>query len=746
MVLAAGAPALQAQQRKNTPHIGYVFPAGAQRGTACEIVLGGQFLEGAQELLISGSGVKASEMKYKKPLLGKRENELREYLQQARKKAVEEKEPPVSMKRFDLEGGIARILKEAGATEEEILGFLELRKQRSDPKRQPNVQIAETVTLKVEVSPDAAPGPREVRIFSPNGLSNPLAFCVGRYPEQRKTGVLGKTMETAMQVVLPTVLNGQILPGEVDHYAFQARQGSRLVIAVQGRDLIPYLADAVPGWFQPVVTLFDAQGREVAYARDYRFSPDPVLCFEVPEEGFYLLEIKDALYRGREDFLYRVTVGEVPFVTGIFPLGGRKGADCAVEVAGWNLLRTRASLKAAQSEGIQRVQELSNGFVVGDVTFASDSLPEVMEKEPNNDPKEAQQVTLPVIVNGHVNAPGDVDVFAFSCNAGDKVVAEVVARRLNSPLDSFLKVTDETGLQIAFNDDRDDKGSGLLTHQADSYLTFTALAGGRYYLTLGDAQRQGGPDYSYRLRISPPQPDFALRLVPSSLNARPGSTIPVTVYALRKDGFLGDIRLAFKDAPEGFVLQGGCIPAGQNKVRATVTFSQTVSARPVALEMQGRALVGDRETVRPVVPADDMLQAFIYHHLVPARALYAACGGAPVSGKPPKAVEEPVVLVAGGVSPVLIDRQGRLPGNGNELRMQLIEPAEGMSVEKVLAAPEAVTVFVKTAAKVKPGLRGNLIFEGFMERPPPPQEGKKVEKSRWSIGILPAIPFKVVGK
>ena len=32
-----------------------------------------------------------------------------------------------------------------------------------------------------------------------------------------------------------------------------------------------------------------------------------------------------AIYRGREDFVYRITIGELPFVTSIFPLGGRAG-------------------------------------------------------------------------------------------------------------------------------------------------------------------------------------------------------------------------------------------------------------------------------------------------------------------------------------------------------------------------------------------------------------------------------------
>jgi len=69
-------------------------------------------------------------------------------------------------------------------------------------------------------------------------------------------------------------------------------------------------------------------------------------------------------------------------------------------------------------------------------------------------------------VNGRIDQPGDVDVFSFEGRAGTEIVAEVMARRLNSPLDSVLRLTDTTGKQIAFNDDFEDKGAGLETHHA----------------------------------------------------------------------------------------------------------------------------------------------------------------------------------------------------------------------------------------------------------------------------------------
>ncbi|HID74552.1 MAG TPA: DUF1501 domain-containing protein, partial [Planctomycetaceae bacterium] len=53
------------------------------------------------------------------------------------------------------------------------------------------------------------------------------------------------------------------------------------------------------GRLQATLTLYDARGNELACCDGYRFHPDPVLLFELPEDGQYTAEIKDAIYRGR---------------------------------------------------------------------------------------------------------------------------------------------------------------------------------------------------------------------------------------------------------------------------------------------------------------------------------------------------------------------------------------------------------------------------------------------------------------
>src|SRR2546423_14548759 len=48
------------------------------------------------------------------------------------------------------------------------------------------------------------------------------------------------------------------------------------------------------GWFQPVLVVSDANGKEVAYNDDYRFKPDPTIFYEVPKDGEYVLAIYDS--------------------------------------------------------------------------------------------------------------------------------------------------------------------------------------------------------------------------------------------------------------------------------------------------------------------------------------------------------------------------------------------------------------------------------------------------------------------
>src|SRR5947207_3382698 len=96
-----------------------------------------------------------------------------------------------------------------------------------------------------------------------------------------------------------------------------------------------------------------------------------------------------------------------------------------------------------------------------------------------------------------------------------------------------------------------------------------------------------------------------------------GSKHALTVLALRNDGFTHQITLGLKAPLAGFTLGGGRISAGQERVRVTLTVPPVPTSAPTAIEFVGHAEIGD-DGESPVVPADDMMPAFAYRHLVPA--------------------------------------------------------------------------------------------------------------------------------
>jgi len=442
----------------------------------------------------------------------------------------------------------------------------------------------------------------------------------------------------------------------------------------------------------------------------------------------------------------------LPFVTQMFPLGGPVAVDTVAAVDGWNILRKWLPLNTRTHAPSVRETELRQGAsVFNRMTYAVGDLPESLDTEPNDTLAEPQQIELPQIINGRIEQSGDVDVFGFNGRAGDKIVAEVQARRLHSPLDSLVRLMDASGKVVAWNDDHMlmdgflHPDMGELTHHADSYLTAELPADGAYRVQLSDSRKHGGAAYAYRLRISPPRPNFEVRVGPSSVNVPAGSGAAMWVYVLRKDGFDGDVEVALSNPPSGFAVHGGRVPAGLDRVRITLTAPRAWLKLPFVLKMEGHALIDGRLVTRPATPSEDVMQAFLWRHLAPSQELMVKVVG---SGKNVPAVElaesGPVQVVAGGMTRVLVNApQAATLG---DIKLALIDPPAGVSIDGVMAAPGGLAFALKVEADA-PGVGyvDNLIVEAFREVPRKRADGTIITPPRRiPIGVLPAIPFEVV--
>lgn len=154
-------------------------------------------------------------------------------------------------------------------------------------------------------------------------------------------------------------------------------------------------------------------------------------------------------------------------------------------------------------------------FVVGDRA-------EVLEPGGNNQPATAFAAPLDTTINGVVDA-NQIDHFKVALKAGQRVIFDCLARRIDSRLDGVLVLYDANGKELLRS--RGDVGR-------DPFLDFTAPADGEFRVTLYDFTYRGGGEYFYRLAAhSAPHIDYIFP--PSGL---PGSNEAYTLYGRNLPG------------------------------------------------------------------------------------------------------------------------------------------------------------------------------------------------------------------
>lgn len=696
IILFIFAEFLYSQVGQNQPSIGYVYPSGGKIGSSFEIVVAGQNLRGIKGVYFSSDEIKVESFIYI-PILSPQQrqlltNKIREifksrYVKNYVPKEIKEGKDvklPENILLKDLENKTDEELKK-------IIGLFLTPFRREQIKR----SIQEKVLINVNILSGAKEGVYQLRLITNSGITNPLNFYVSDVPEVKEDFEIPfLDFFESKEIVYdtPIIINGQILPGDIDKFYFNAKKGQKLIIELKGREIIPFMADAVPGWFQGTLTLYDPSGKEIAYSDDYYFNPDPFIFFEVPDDGKYMVKIKDALYRGREDFVYRLFIGE---------------------------------------KELKKYKEVNYNFY---------DLPEISERESNEILKKANEIKVNQIVNGVIEKIGDVDIFKLKLPKNFKLVAEVFARRTGSPLDAYVCLTDSSGKILISNDDYHDKNFDLITHQADPYIYYEIPKDGIYYLKIIDIQNHGGKEYFYHLRISEAYPDFSIFVVPSSINIFQNNITYLYVYAMRKDGFDGEIKIQIKDAPKGLILNGGRIPKGKDKVVLTITATDEYipSEKPIPIQIEGLADIDGKIIKKIAIPADEMMQAFAYYHLVPSTELLLYTRRWKFSKPIIDLNEDQIVKIQSG-GKTKIEYKINQAFKNEKIVLELKEYPEGISIENTKIEDEKLIFEIKADPKMKKGYSDNILIELFSEINE--KDGKTRKISR---GFLPAIMIEVI--
>lgn len=134
----------------------------------------------------------------------------------------------------------------------------------------------------------------------------------------------------------------------------------------------------------------------------------------------------------------------------------------------------------------------------------------------------AMPVELNTVISGDVPSRG-IDWYQLKAGAGQRVLVELLAHRIDSRLDGQIVVYDSQGREVTRNRD---------WYGRDSFVEINSEQDATFYLAISDILYRGGSEHFYRLSISDrPHIDF---IFPPA--GEPGSTQTYTIYGRNLPG------------------------------------------------------------------------------------------------------------------------------------------------------------------------------------------------------------------
>jgi len=443
------------------------------------------------------------------------------------------------------------------------------------------------------VGSDANLGQHTFRVVGPRGVSNPLPFFVYQETVMVKGDLPVEGSPTTRKISkLPTVVSGILeTAGEVDSYVFDAEAAQELFFEVlhAGRtDPQIALYERAGSWFDPKAL------RRLAFNDEPNTASknlSAALTYRFEHKGSFLVTVTGFLGRGGPENSYQLRI--VPAARKGFAMSGPKLAH---ELEGRWQERSFARelrldrLKALKSRAVE-VANLKSGMPVESkaasaapvVPVEVQPMPEsrraapatelalTAEHESNPSTDEAVAITLPTLIDGKIDLPGDVDHFKFHVEDGARLVFEIETPLKPAPLFTpRIGLFDENGHEVLSNVFAFVQGSGEFIEKVhEPKVTYKFERGGDYLLEVRDlTSRNGGPLCEYRVVVRSQIPHVGRLAVCSSfgrtfdgtitkgpdvlqLNLLPGESKKVSVLTEHEEGFDGQVALSFENLPAG---------------------------------------------------------------------------------------------------------------------------------------------------------------------------------------------------
>ncbi len=145
------------------------------------------------------------------------------------------------------------------------------------------------------------------RVYTSSGLSNLRYLSVGALPVVNEVEP-NSEFATPQAIAMNSTVHGVVLTEDVDYFSVDLKKGERLAVELEGLRL-SYMYD----FFDPFVAILDSKRFELARSDDMPLvQQDGVCSIVAPEDGKYIVEVRESSFGGNERALYRLHVGSFP--------------------------------------------------------------------------------------------------------------------------------------------------------------------------------------------------------------------------------------------------------------------------------------------------------------------------------------------------------------------------------------------------------------------------------------------------
>lgn len=235
------------------------------------------------------------------------------------------------------------------------------------------------------------------------------------------------------------------------------------------------------------------------------------------------------------------------YTPGVFTIG-------KIEVVNDNVVKTRIKIAPDARLGQHSFRVRTASGISDLKTIFVGALPEISEKEPNNDFKAPQKIALNVTVNGTIENE-DVDYFSVECKKGQRLSVEIEGMRLanQTVFDPAIAILNSKRFEIATSDD-----SAFAAQ--DGVMSVIIPEDGTYTIMVRETSYGGNGECRYRLHVGTfPRP---IACVPAG--GKLGEEVEVTFIGDASGPIKQKVKLPAKPDPEfGLFVQdaGGISPS-----------------------------------------------------------------------------------------------------------------------------------------------------------------------------------------